>query len=159
MQIIKNRRLVEDHWQIVGPDDPLPSGDIIVPLARWQAGRDSLLSRTGRLGLLLNGAAPLHELADDLHHFPLIALEFPQFKDGRCYSHARLLRERYHYQGELRAVGEVLRDQLFFMERCGINSFVLRQDQDPQLALGAFNDFSVKYQSAADLAEPIYRLR
>lgn len=99
-------------------------------------------------------------MARHLDDFPeLIALDFPAFKDGRCYSHARLLRERYDYQGELRAVGDVLRDQLFFMKRCGIDSFQLRSDKDMEDALNAFNDFSVKYQTAADGAPPIYDVR
>jgi uncharacterized protein (DUF934 family) len=89
----------------------------------------------------------------------MIALDFPVFKDGRCYSHARLLKDRYDYKGDLRAIGDVLRDQLFFMHRCGIDSFQIREDKDAEDALNAFNDFTVRYQAAADDAVPIYKLR
>ena len=83
-------------------------------------------------------------------YFIIIALDFPTFKDGRSYSHARLLRERYKYEGELRAIGDVLQDQLFFMKRCGIDSFKVRDDKNIEEALKSFKDFSVRYQAAAD---------
>ena len=162
LRVIKDNQIVDDQWQrleSVEPDQPLPSGDIIVPYAYWLENRDALSSREGKLGVCINGDDATEDVANDLSHFDLIALEFPMFKDGRSYSHARLLRERYHYRGELRAVGDVLRDQLFFMKRCGIDSFQLRADKDMEDALKAFNDFTVKYQTATDGAPPIYRLR
>lgn len=162
LRVIKDNRIIEDQWQrleAVEPGQPLPEGDIIVPYAYWREHRAALLSRQGKLGICINGDDETENVAEDLDHFDLIALEFPVFKDGRSYSHARLLRERYHYGGELRAVGDVLRDQLFFMKRCGIDSFQLRSDKDMEDALRAFDDFTVKYQTATDLAPPIYRLR
>jgi uncharacterized protein (DUF934 family) len=159
MQIIKQHNIVEDHWQVLGMEEPLPAGDIIVPVARWFEEREALLNRKGGLGIQINGDDKLEDIIDDLSHLDIIALEFPKYNDGRCYSFARLLRERYQYSGELRAVGDVLRDQINFMARCGIDSFVMRADQDLQASLSAFEDFSVKYQSAADKDEPIYRYR
>lgn len=159
MRVIKDNAIVQDGWQLLGSEEALPAGDVIVPLARWRAEREALARREGRLGVAIDGEAALEELAADLGRFALIALEFPAFSDGRCFSHARVLRERYGYRGELRAVGDVLRDQLYFMQRCGIDSFALRSDKDFDDALKAFGEFSVRYQSAADGAAPIYRLR
>ena len=100
--------------------------------------------------LKIDGSIEIETIASDLQYFALIALDFPTFKDGRSYSHARLLRERYDFKGELRAIGDVLQDQLFFMERCGINSFRIRDGKDIEKALESFNVFSVNYQGAAD---------
>ena len=87
----------------------------------------------------------------------MITINFPAFADGRGYSLARLLRERHAYQSEIRAVGDVLRDQLFYMKRCGFNAFAIREDRCTEDALNAYNDFSITYQGATDNAEPIYR--
>lgn len=162
MQVIKHRQIVTDDWRRLTdlkPDDELPPGNVIIPFAFWQANRDKLIGRGGKYAVCINGGHEIEVVAGDLEHFALIALEFPNFRDGRCYSHARLLRERYGYQGELRAVGDVLRDQLLFMERCGIDSYEVRADKNIEDALQAFTEFSVKYQTAADQAVPIYKLR
>ncbi len=147
----------DDTWQHAPGEGALPAGDMIVPWARWQAEREQLLDHDGRLGVRLKGDDPLEELAPDLEHLSCVALEFPVFKDGRCYSFARLLRERYDFRGDLRAVGDVLIDQVFFMHRCGINVLELREDQDSDAALAAFNRFTVFYQPAADEPLPLYR--
>ena len=89
----------------------------------------------------------------------VIAVNFPKFSDGRGYSIGRLLRERYGYKGELRAVGEVARDHLHAMEQCGFNAFQLREGEDPQEALEAFGDFSDSYQATAARPEPLFRRR
>lgn len=162
MQVIKDQKIIEDSWQRlteIAADASLPDGDIIVPLAYWQQNKQSLLARAGKLGVCIDGDDETQDVAKDSQHFDLIALDFPVFKDGRSYSHARLLRDRYGFKGELRAVGDVLRDQLFYMQRCGIDSFQLRADKDPEDALKAFTELSVKYQTAADGAEPIYTYR
>lgn len=157
--IDKDLQIVEDGWQLVADDADLPGGDVIVSVARWLKDREQLLAHDGNIGLKLGGDTAVAAVADELPHFNLIALEFPKFGDGRCFSHARLLRERYHYTGELRAVGDVLRDQIYFMRRCGIDSFAIREDKDIDDALKAFGEFSVRYQPSADGAEPIYRYR
>ena len=162
MRVIKDRKIVEDDWQRItelAEDAPLPDGKVIIPFTYWLSNRDKLKAGKGPYAVWINGDDETETVAEDLEYFELIALEFPAFTDGRSYTHARLLRERYGYDGELRAVGDVLRDQLFFMHRCGIDSFEVRADKKIEDALQAFNEFTVTYQSAADQVEPIYRLR
>ena len=162
MRVIKHGTVLEDAWQRIAtprPEQPLPEGDWIVPLDYWFGNNERLSGHNGRIAVCLNGADRLEDIAAVLESFELLALEFPKFTDGRSYSHARLLRERYGYGGELRAVGEVLRDQLFFMQRCGIDSFQVPDGKDAEAALRGLYGFSVKYQSAADGASPVYELR
>jgi uncharacterized protein (DUF934 family) len=162
VRVIKDNQIVEDSWtrvDAIEPGQTVPDGDIILPFSWWKQNRESLNGRKGRVAVCLNGADQVEELVPHLADFDLIALDFPAFRDGRCYSHARLLRDRYKYTGDLRAVGDVLRDQLFYMKRCGFSSFFVRKDKDIADALKAFNDFTVKYQTAADGAQPVYRLR
>lgn len=155
--VIKNRQIVEDHWQTVADDAELPAGPVIVSLARWQQERATLRERGEPIGVQLPNTADVADVADDLPALALVALEFPKFADGRAYSQARLLRERYGYRGEIRATGDVLRDQLFFMTRSGFDVFALRTDRSLTDALEAFNDFSESYQPAADQPLPLYR--
>lgn len=159
VRVIKDNKIVEDSWQRVELSEELPEGDVIFPFNYWREHRDELQQHNGKLGICLNGDDEVEDLADEIDQFDLVALEFPKFNDGRCYSHARLLRERYAYAGELRAVGDVLRDQLFYMKRCGIDSFQVREDKDIEDALKGLSDFSVTYQTAADGALPIYKVR
>lgn len=146
-RLIKNLALVADPWREAAAEGPLPDGDVIVPLARFTAEREALLAREGRLGVRLSPDDDPAALAGDLGHLDLVALAFPRFTDGRAYSQARLLRELLGFAGELRAVGDVLRDQLLLMARCGFDAFELRADKDPDDALGAFADYSVAYQA------------
>ena len=132
---------------------------MLVSLDTWQAEKDALLKHDGKIGLLLNGDAELEDFADDLEQFDLVAINFPKFADGRGYSLARLIRERAGYHGELRAVGDVLRDQLFYLHRCGFNAFVIREDRDVEDALNAFSDFTVTYQADVHEERPIYHRR
>lgn len=157
--VIKNRQIVEDHWQTVADDAEYPAGPLIVSLTRWRQERAALLARGEPLGVRLPNTADVADLADDLPVLALVALEFPKFADGRAYSQARLLRERYGYQGEIRATGEVLRDQLFFMARSGFDAFELRAERSLEDALEAFDEFSDSYQPAADQPLPLYRRR
>ena len=163
--LIKNRRIAADHWRLLEPgaDAALPEvpaeGGVIVPLALWQARRAALLARAGKLGVWLDSAQGPETLIGDLEHLALIALKFPKVADGRSYSSARLLRERYGFTGELRAIGEVLRDQLQSMEQCGFDAFALREDQDAEHALLAFDDFSEAYQASAKQPVPLFRRR
>ena len=157
--VIKQRQIIADDWHLVVDEAELPAGPVIVSLARWQQDKAALLARDAPVGVQLPNTVAVAEIAEDLPHWAVVALEFPKFADGRAYSQARLLRERFGYQGEIRAVGEVLRDQLFFMARSGFDAFVLRADQDQAAALAAFNDFSQSYQPAADQPQPLYRRR
>lgn len=151
MQVIKDGRIIDDAWQSVEAEGPLPEGDIIVPYARWLREREALLCHhAGRVGVLIDGDTPVTELEPDLPRIPLVALSFPKLADGRGYSQAVMLRRRLGYRGELRAVGEVLRDQLRDMYRCGINAFVLPEGKDIEDALKAFGEFSWCYQPGFD---------
>lgn len=157
---ILDRKPAEDNWMpFTGLEDPetLPSGDIYVPLNEWLEKRDDLLKRNNRLGVILENTDDVHLLKDDLERLALVVLQFPKMGDGRAYSQARILRERLDYKGEIRASGDVLRDQLFYMQRCGFNGFELREDQDMNSALKAFDEMTVKYQPAIDEELPIWR--
>jgi uncharacterized protein (DUF934 family) len=157
MRVIKDRQIVDDGWELLPAGTPIPpSGDVIVTLTAWKEWLETPRDRAGKLGLLLH-SDELPEEIPELERLPLIAIDFPKFVDGRGYSSARLLRERQGYKGELRAVGDVLRDQLFYMARCGIDSFALKAGKDIEGALAAFNDFSIAYQAAADDPRPLFR--
>ena len=159
MALLKHGQIVADSWRRIGDDEPLPdSGPVIVSLARWQRDRDALAARRS-IGLMLNSDQGPASIAGDLAHFDLVALDFPRFQDGRAYSYARLLRERYKFTGELRAVGNVLRDQLLFMRRTGFDAFELPEIANVREWLKAFEDFSVFYQRASDKARAAAELR
>lgn len=132
-----------------GKVSELPEAEGIVPLAQWQ----------GERGVLLGTADDPHLLAGRLGEVSLIAVEFPQFTDGRGYSIARLLRERYGYKGELRAVGEVLRDNLFYLSRCGFDSFALSDQTRLDEAIEALSTFSEAYQASVERPQPLFRRR
>ena len=162
-QIIKGNEVVQDTWELLPKDASLEqvtnAGDVIVPLALWLEHAHALKARDGRLGVWLDSNEEAEHIAADLEHFDVIALNFPVFSDGRNYSNARLLRDRYQYKGELRSIGDVLRDQLFFMHRCGFDAYALRQDHDPHAALASLNDFSEVYQASTDQPLPLFRRR
>jgi uncharacterized protein (DUF934 family) len=163
--ILRNGKIAADPWRRLEPgaDGVLPSapehGDIIVPLAAWRERREALLARPGRVGVSLRGEDEPVAVADDLRHFGVVAVHFPKFTDGRGYSLARLLRERYGYRGELRATGDIFRDHLFFLARCGFDAFALREGEDPQEALAGFGVFSDAYQSSVERPLPLFRRR
>ncbi|HET7201273.1 MAG TPA: DUF934 domain-containing protein, partial [Burkholderiales bacterium] len=125
----------------------------------WFERREAFLAYPGRLGVWLDANEGPESLAGDLRRFALVAVNFPKFGDGRAYSIARLLRERYGYKGELRAIGDVLHDHLYFMEQCGFDAFSLREDQDAQAALSAFDTFSDGYQTSVLRPTPLFRRR
>jgi len=160
-RLIRNRALVEDRYALLREAASLadlPDGvPVIVPLALWTARRAALIAR-GEAGVWLAPADDADALADDVHRLPVIAVDFPQFTDGRGYSHARLLRERHRYAGELRAIGDVQRDQLHALAQCGFDAFALPDGADVEAALAAFADFSDGYQATAARA-PWFRRR
>mgnify|MGYP001026647298 CR=1 FL=1 len=143
-----------DRWiRYEGDAQAIPrGGSALLPWDTWREYRDNWLSHAGEIGLLLGPGDDPATIAADLAlpQVKLVAVLFPSLTDGRGYSIARLLRERYGWQGELRAVGDVLRDQLFLLTRCGFDTFALRDDQDVDEALTAFSDFSEVYQAAFD---------
>lgn len=151
MPLIKDGQEVADPWRFVADGEPLPAdGAVLITLARWQAERDALLSRGTPLGVQLASRDKASELADDLPHLALITLEFPTFRDGRAYSTARLLRERFGFTGELRAVGNVLHDQLLFMHRCGFNAFEVADARAVEIWQRALAEISVFFQPTGD---------
>jgi len=160
MPLLKDGQITEDVWQSLDEDaQTAPEGDLIVSLEQWQTAGGKLRARNGRLGLRLKSDQSPALVGDDIERFDLIALEFPRFGDGRAYSYARLLRERNGFAGELRAVGNVLRDQLFFMLRCGFDSFEVSKETAPSDWQAAISEFSVWYQPATDSRKPVGALR
>ncbi len=138
----------------------LPQGDLIFPFAVWQARKTEIISTHKRIGLLLQPADKVADIVADLDYFIVIAINFPKFVDGRAYSSASLLRQRHHYQGELRAVGDVLHDQLFYMQRVGFDSYALKDGKNVAIALqSGFTPFTESYQNASDQAQPHFRRR
>lgn len=149
-----------DKWTFIEDDAPLPSeGAILVTAARWLAERDTLIRHKGGIGALLAPDGDTEALGAAHRGLDLIALQFPVFKDGRAYSQARLLRERYGFAGELRACGDVLRDQLAFMERCGFDAFAPAKPLTLAEAGEALAEFSLWYQPTADGRIPAWQLR
>lgn len=164
--VIRNGTVVGDIWQVVVPGEnespesvAMPEGPLVVALTVWKARREELLARSSPLGVRLEAADDPEDIAADLPRLALVSVHFPKFADGRGYSIAYLLRRRHGYKGELRAVGDVLRDQLFYLARSGFDAFQLREGSDTQAALPSLADFSLAYQSAADARAPLFRLR
>ncbi|WP_442782623.1 DUF934 domain-containing protein [Collimonas fungivorans] len=161
--IIKNREVVADDWSVLRLNEGdsadsvgIPAGKVIVPFSVWNARRAQLLERA-EVGVWLSSDAQADVVKDDLAHFSLVAVDFPKFTDGRGYSIAYNLRTRLGYNGELRAIGDVLRDQLFYMQRVGFNAFAVRADKDINDALKGLTDFSEKYQTSWDEKTPLFR--
>ena len=165
MALIKGRKQSADSWKLLEHSDDaskieLPAfGDLIVPLSAWRAQRQELLAHEGGLGIWLTGSDEPGDIASDLEHFDIVAVRFASFTDGRGYSIGRLLRERYRWLGELRAIGDVQRDQLYYLFRCGFDAYDLRDGEDVETAFAAFNDFSEAYQTGVDRSVPLFRRR
>ncbi|MGI4849937.1 MAG: DUF934 domain-containing protein [Janthinobacterium lividum] len=162
-ELIKDRAVVQDDWQVVRlaegqtPETVIvPEGRAIVPLAVWLAQNETLKTRA-EIGLWLASDQRAEEIKDILPAFAVVAVDFPKFSDGRGYSIAYNLRSRLGYQGELRAIGDVLRDQLFYMQRVGFNAFATRPDRDIHEALKGLTDFSESYQTSWDQKTPLFR--
>ena len=146
--IIRRREVVPDDWRYIGED---PAGEdlaLILPLARWHEERSNWWLWAGRLGVRIGPTDRVELLKPDLTRLSLIAIEFGGPSEGRGYTQARVLRDRLGFAGELRAVGYVKRDQLFFLARCGFDAFELSEGVDPRSVLSAFDDFDVAYQPA-----------
>lgn len=149
MPVIKNQQVSENTWSFVADDQPLPpQGDITVSLTRWQQEQSQLQQHSGQIGVRLQPADQL----DGLTHakMGLVELNFPSFGDGRLFSLARLLRDQYGYAGEIRATGNYLADQVFYLHRVGVDAFEFAEAKDIQVALAAINDFSVCYQPSTN---------
>jgi uncharacterized protein (DUF934 family) len=161
--IIKGREVVADDWSVLRLDEgqtadhvEVHEGKIIVPLAVWLAQRDTLSGRPD-IGVWLAPDEQAAAIKADLDKFKVIAIDFPKFTDGRGYSIAFNLRKRLAYKGELRAIGDVLRDQLFSMHRVGFDAFATRQDRSIHDALKGLTVFSQTYQASVDQELPLFR--
>ncbi|MGE0761467.1 MAG: DUF934 domain-containing protein [Pirellulaceae bacterium] len=150
-QLIRQREVVADEWRNIDDDPQGLNGALIIPFARWQAERDQWWLWNGKLGVRIGPTDPVEALERDFLRIALVAIEFGGIGEGRGYTQAQLLRRRYAFTGEIRAVGKIQRDQLFYMARCGFDAFELPDGADTAVALAAFGDFSVKYQEATDL--------
>jgi uncharacterized protein (DUF934 family) len=160
MALIKDGKLVADAFADAATAGAIPpAGAVIVNLEQWQAERAALLARGTALGIRLHSDQSPDLIAADVAHFAVVALEFPKFRDGRAYSYARLLRERYGFKGELRAVGDVLLEQLFFMIRVGFDAFELDSAEPLRDYQTALADFSVWYQPTGDGRPTAIQLR
>lgn len=167
MPIIIDQKAIlrQDRWTVLheasGPEvlQAAPGRSFIVPLDFYLQFRGLLDEYPGKQGVWLDSHETPEAIAGDLASLTIIALNFPVFRDGRSFTNARELCEHYRYQGEIRAIGDVLRDQLFYMARCGFDSFALRHDQDPETCLAAFRDFSTGYQASIDEPLPLFRRR
>lgn len=164
--LIKNGAVVENTWQLVDMDAGLDNvlgtdtgPQVIVPMAMWLGEKDTLTSSGKEIGVWLDSEDDPYVLEGEVTALPLIALRFPSFRDGRAFSSAVILRTRLNYTGELRAVGEVLRDQLYYMRKCGFDSFEVSDGVKPEDALSAFNDFKTGYQSTVVEPTPLFRRR
>ena len=161
--IIKNKTVVSDDWSVLRLAEgesaetiTVPAGRVIVPLKVWQAQGEALKS-CAEIGVWLASDERAEELKGQLDSFQVIAVDFPKFADGRGYSIAYNLRARLGYAGELRAIGDVLRDQLFYMQRVGFDAFAVRADKNIHDAVKGLTDFSEKYQTSWDEKNPLFR--
>ncbi|MGC3981884.1 MAG: DUF934 domain-containing protein [Steroidobacteraceae bacterium] len=147
-KLIKQRKVVDDTWRYATED--ANASAIIVSLEQFNAERDALLSSGKQIGVKLGPADKIEVLADVAPKLALVALEFTAFGEGRGYSQAHILRRRLGFTGELRAIGKVQRDHLFIMARCGFDAFELAEGADLDVALTAFDDYTVAYQPGVD---------
>ncbi|MGL6072146.1 DUF934 domain-containing protein [Craterilacuibacter sp.] len=153
--IIKDGRIVADEWVLLRDDDAAwPAQDVILPLERWLGERPA---HAHRVAVWLSSDSDIDLLLARLSEPGLIAIDFPAFTDGRGYSLARLLRERHGYKGELRAIGDVLQDQLYYLHQVGFDSFAVRADRDAGQALVGLQDFSDSYQVSWRQPEPLFK--
>jgi len=153
-RLLRDGRIVVDDWSYLADAEGNAAAPLILTLAQWQEGRDRWLAQDRRLGVVLSPAHKVELLAPDIARLALIGADFSGPSEGRCYSQARELREQWKFAGELRATGYVRRDQLFFMARCGFNSFEL-PESDIEAAQAALATFSWAYQPSNDAGLPL----
>lgn len=150
MPLVKSNTIVADEFVRVADEDSIPDGAVLLPAARFLVDPDGVLKRNGKVGVIWPNNKPIAELAPHLDRLAAIALVFPTFRDGRAYSQARLLRERFGFRGELRATGQVLRDQFVFMLRAGFDAFEVKKDSDAEAFAKVAQRYSVFYQPTGD---------
>ncbi len=165
-KLVKDGAIVDNDWTLMAKPEgdaaeaSVPEGKVIVPLKVWRAQRDSLSERSD-IGVWLDTDETADELGDEAKRFPLVAVHFPAFADGRAFSTARLLRERFDFTGELRAVGYFLAEQACYLRRCGVNAMDFGPEREHHLepAIEALKDFTEYYQTSVDQPLPLFRRR
>jgi uncharacterized protein (DUF934 family) len=151
MPLVKNGRITTDLFVHIAEGAELPGdGAILVPAARFLEDAEAMLKRAGKVGVIWPNNRDLDDLLPWLSRVAAVALVFPSFRDGRAYSQARLLRERHGYSGEMRAAGQVLRDQFVFMSRAGFDAFEVKKDADADAFAETVKRYSVFYQPTGD---------
>ena len=160
MPLVNGGKIADDGFLKLAVDTPLPEGgDILVPAERFLGEAEGLLKRAGKIGVIWPNSRDVDDLVPYLDRIGALALVFPTFRDGRAYSQARLLRERYHYRGELRATGQVLRDQFVLMQRAGFDSFEVKKEADAKVFGAVSKRYSVFYQPTGDGRLTAFRQR
>jgi uncharacterized protein (DUF934 family) len=151
MPLVKNGKISGDAFVHVADDDEIPAGGaVLISAARFLADADALSRRLGKTGVIWPNNRDVDDLVPYLDRLAVVALVFPTFRDGRAYSQARLLRERHNYSGELRATGQILRDQFVFMLRAGFDAFEVKKDSDAEAFANTVKRYSVFYQPTGD---------
>jgi uncharacterized protein (DUF934 family) len=164
-KLIKDGAIVENTWTLIAKPEgdaaevAVPAGQVIVPLSVWIAQKNQLQTRKD-VGVWLDSDETADTIGEEANNLPVIGVNFPGFMDGRAFSTARLLRERYGFKGELRAVGNFIRDQLCYLRRCGVNAFAfVNPEADLEVAVKSLNDFNEYYQASVDQPLPLFRRR
>ncbi len=160
-ELIRDRAIIEDTYHLCADtlEGVAEGRDLIVPLALWVTERERLSRRSGKLGVWLETSDGPEIIVEDLARLDLVVVHFSSFTDGRGHSTARLLRERYHYQGELRAAGDVFKETLYYLSRCGFDAFALRPGEPLEQALNGLDVFSEAYQTSVERQSPLFRRR
>lgn len=157
-KLVKDKAIVDNDWVRVAAGEAIPeTGNVLVNVADWADNAEALTARGAGLWLDSDQAPALIE--QEVNSIPVIAINFPAFADGRGYSYAYILRNEKAYTGELRAVGDVLRDQMFYMQRVGFNAFEVREDRDSVTAVDSLADFDTTYQASTDNSTPLFAKR
>lgn len=159
-KLIKQSVIIDNVWQTLDSDfdESIDNQAVLVPLDRF-LDKPDLVIGNAQAGVWLDSDQSPEALEPFIEKLSLIAINFPKFVDGRGYSYARILRDRLTYQGELRAIGDVLHDQLFYLKRCGFDSFAVREDKDVEIAKLGLEAFTETYQGATDQDQPLFRRR
>lgn len=165
-KLVKDGAIVDNQWALMdkpegeAADAQVSAGSVIVPLTVWLAQKDQLAARND-IGVWLDTDETADQLGEEAQRFPLVAVHFPAFADGRAFTNARLLRERFGFTGELRAVGYFLAEQACYLRRCGVNAFDFGADREQHLqaTVDALQDFTEYYQASVDEPLPLFRRR
>lgn len=161
MPLVKGNTIVADEFLHLDADAPVPADDtaVLITAERFLTDPEAALARTGKTGVIWPNNRDVDDLVPYLGRLALIGLVFPIFRDGRAYTQARLLRERHKFRGELRATGQILRDQFVFMMRAGFDAFEVRKDSDAKAFADVAKRYSVFYQPVGDGRIPAFRRR